>query len=438
VQEGEGSGEGVESAGPEAWGVSLVVGSTVPRLPPVFTKNAEYVSFSHTSFAHVAMLTLLSLVFPLSLGRHFFLANNNTIRVHSASTSQPISTLSIGQDAHTAAITAYTLNPSNPLQLVTSSLDGSLKVWDYLDGSLVRTINLPGPVTHIVAGQEGSWYAATNSKGGKQYSSSSPHWLLFYLLAFVAKFTLLLPPGTTKGIQSTIWKVDFSLPKPSTDSSKSSRSSHTKIQRIRPCSGLLLSSSGSFLVALGEKKAYCIRTSDLTIGFTKFVSPNLLTCGAFHPTENWFATGDSQGLVRLWYCLSDVAQSAVGRGAGGEQERMVDVEKARRTPTQTLHWHAHAVSAVAFNAAGTSVLSVGQEATLVVWSVATGGKEFAPRLGGPLISVASRPPGEAREEESWVGLDDGSVKKVGGDGRGGRTIKGGFECSKIGSSFCFN
>lgn len=145
-------------------------------------------------------------------------------------------------------------------------------------------------------------------------------------------------------------------------------------------------------------------------------------------------TGDVSGVVRLWYCLGDMDSNA----NPSAPETMVSAKGEgapagglRKTPTTTLHWHAHAVSAVAFNASGTSILSGGEEGVLVIWSVATSGKEFAPRLGGPLVSIASRRPAEGREEEFWVVLEDGSLKRLGGDGRGGRSIKGGYESSRI-------
>ena len=168
-------------------------------------------------------------------------------------------------------------------------------------------------------------------------------------------------------------------------------------------------------------------------------------CGSFHPKEDWFVTGDTSGVVRLWYCLGEMDSNNTSNGnntSGGGVETMISSKGEgapataglRKTPTTTLHWHSHAVSTVAFNSSGTSILSGGEEGVLVIWSVATSGKEFAPRLGGPLVSIACREGAEGREEEYWVGLEDGSFKRLGGDGRGGRMIKGGCESSRISES----
>ncbi|KAL7417577.1 hypothetical protein BDY24DRAFT_437908 [Mrakia frigida] len=404
--EGEQGGQGGGGAG--EWGSSLIAGSAVPKLAPVFTRDAS----------------------------HFFLSLSSSIRIHSSLTSQPISTLSSPSSSngqgHTAPITAYLVNPLNPLQLVTASLDATIKVWDFLDASLLRTIPCPGPVTHLCVGTEGEakgvWFGAVETKAKAKKAKGEP-----------------TPSSTHSGPQASIWRLSIlsSTPRRTSSNTPLTQSflGHSRIGKIRPCSSLLISPSGTYLVALAGPKAYCINTRDYSVGFSKFVSPENLTCGAFHPKEDWFVTGDTSGVVRLWYCLGEMESngSAVGGGGVGG-ERMVSAKGEgapasaggpRKTPTTTLHWHSHAVSTVAFNSAGTSILSGGEEGVLVVWSVATSGKEFAPRLGGPLVSIAVREGAEGREEEVWVGLEDGSLKRLGGDGRGGRVVKGGCESSRI-------
>jgi NET1-associated nuclear protein 1 (U3 small nucleolar RNA-associated protein 17) len=166
------------------------------------------------------------------------------------------------------------------------------------------------------------------------------------------------------------------------------------VGKARYTHGLSYSPSGAWLVAIGGHKAYVCRTSDIRAGFTKLVSPEKLTCLAFHPTDDFFATGDSKGLVRLWYCLNDSIPSGV---AGVE----------KKAPTTTLHWHAHAVSSLAFTANGAYLLSGGEEAVLVIWQLHTGKKEFIPRVGAPITSVTLST-SRSREEEYLLGLSDAS------------------------------
>lgn len=159
-----------------------------------------------------------------------------------------------------------------------------------------------------------------------------------------------------------------------------------------------MSPSGSWLVAIGGHKAYVAPTSNLKAGFTKFVSPEALTCLSFHPSEEYFATGDEKGNIRLWYCLNEAATAYVPA-----------VEK--RAPTTTLHWHAHAVSALSFTPNGAYLLSGGEEAVLVIWQLHSGKKEFVPRVGAPISSIAvSR--SVAAEEEYLLGLADATFAFV--------------------------
>lgn len=174
---------------------------------------------------------------------------------------------------------------------------------------------------------------------------------------------------------------------------KSSRIS--AVGKTRSTTALAISPNGSWIVAIAGHKAYVARTASLKSGFTKYVSPERLTCLAFHPSDQYFATGDSEGHIRLWHCLNDqVATEAVG------------VEK--RTQTTTLHWHAHAVSSIAFTPNGAYLLSGGEESVLVIWQLHSGKKEFVPRVGAPINTVVVSRTEGAVEEEYLLGLADAS------------------------------
>ena len=171
------------------------------------------------------------------------------------------------------------------------------------------------------------------------------------------------------------------------------------IGKIRFPSGLGFSASGAWLVATASHKVYIARTSDLSTGFTKYVSPDRLTCLAFHPLEDYFASGDDKGVVRLWYCLNDDLPVNVR-----------DVEK--RTETRPLHWHAHAVSSITFSRNGAYLLSGGEEAVLVIWQLHTGRKDFIPRVGAPISTVSVTKSLRTGEEEYLLGLVDATFAFV--------------------------
>ena len=159
----------------------------------------------------------------------------------------------------------------------------------------------------------------------------------------------------------------------------------------------------------------------------KFVSDHPFTCGSFSPDrtlggrssqEEWFATGDSRGIIRLWHGLGMAfaqVDAVAGRTSGAPEPGKTgypDTEK--RLPTTSLHWHAHAVAAIAFTPSGAQLLSAGEESVLVQWHLASGKREYIPRLGGAaILSLSVRLGSRGVEEEWWMGLADGGVVRIG-------------------------
>lgn len=212
---------------------------------------------------------------------------------------------------------------------------------------------------------------------------------------------------------------------------------------------LFVAPSSIYLIALAGNKAYTYllpsafppSASSSSVGpsvaaaedkspmpqCVKFVSDNSLTCGAFAPadklaihggkgkaSEDWFATGDERGVIRLWHGLGRAFAllNNSSSGAAGTSEQVQGAE--RRLPTTSLHWHAHAVAALAFTPGGSQLLSVGEESVLVQWHLASGKREYIPRLGGrPIVSLAVKEGKRGQEEEWYVALQDGSRMKVG-------------------------
>ncbi|WWD15791.1 hypothetical protein CI109_100215 [Kwoniella shandongensis] len=341
-------------------------------------------------------------------GRFYFTVAHNSIHIHSstAPSFHRLSTLSSTHpDGHQKPITSLHLSPLNPFQILTSSEDGTVKLWDWVEGRLVRTIEFKdndAQVRHICFGEVlGKWClfaAITSAKSGSSHKVQ--HRLVRVRLT-----------GASPG--------PFVIGKLSA-----------------PPVALMMSPRSTYLVALAGNKAYTYRmpsptklTSDVwTIQPTcvKLVADQPFTCGAFCPEktlataseEEWFATGDQKGAIRLWHGLAqafrqvDLAAQAAYGGATDSSKAAPETEK--RLPTTTLHWHAHAVSAIAFTPSGSQLLSVGEESVLVQWHLASGKREYIPRLGGrPIISLAVRRGGRGGEEEWWMSLADGSVIRVG-------------------------
>lgn len=168
-----------------------------------------------------------------------------------------------------------------------------------------------------------------------------------------------------------------------------------------PLSGLVISSSGSHIVATFGNTIYTLRLAQLTSPMVEYTSPNLLTCLTFHPHDEIFATGDTEGIIRIWYCL----------GPRGTMPRLTKSSDKRGTqaPTSVLHWHAHAVGSLAFSSNGAYLLSGGEEAVFVVWQLQSRHKEFVPRVGAPIEHITITPEGSSSEQGYLLSLADGGL-----------------------------
>ncbi|KAH8099362.1 WD40 repeat-like protein [Cristinia sonorae] len=316
-------------------------------------------------------------------GSYFFSVNGPSVKIYSVATGRVVSTLYPLQ--HTPAadidseargtITCMALNPHNAYQLITGSLDGVVRVWDFVDAVLLKTLDVGKPVHHL----------AVHERFRDE---------VFVSVARPAKRVNSKGNPTANGDNNSVMRVVLKATDATVNLPVQTPSESHTIGKTRGSSGLAFSPSGSWLVVTAGHKAYVASTSNLKAGFTKFVSPDKLTCLAFHPSEEYFATGDEKGVVRLWYCLND---SVSPESTGTE----------KKATTTTLHWHAHAVSSLAFTANGAYLLTGGEEAVLVIWQLHTGKKEFVPRLGAPIINVAISN-ATTGEESYLVGLADAS------------------------------
>ncbi|KAG6380891.1 quinon protein alcohol dehydrogenase-like superfamily [Boletus reticuloceps] len=325
---------------PRRWRWSPLTDSSTSLHPPIFTRD----------------------------GSHFFSIVGSTIKIYSATSGKIISTLPGSQDhGHTDIITSAVLSPQNAFQLITASLDGTIKIWDFLEGVLLRTIGLDQPIHHV----------CTHEK------------IKDHLFVAAVKNKKTQEPGHTDVLQESCIVFRVSLKSQGSGSpEKAQRPSQVvPIGKTRTTAGLAVSASGERLIAIAGHKAYVAPISNLKSGFTKFVSPEPLTCLAVHPFEDYFATGDAKGVVRLWYCLDPKLVKVVG------------VEK--KSQTSTLHWHAHAVSSVAFTTNGAYLLSGGEESVLVIWQLHSGKREFVPRVGSPITNIVVSPSRLAEEEYLW-------------------------------------
>ena len=156
----------------DVWSWTSLVDCSPSTHPAVFTKDGRYVFKPPDHFQ--ALSTFCS--------RYFFSVVGSSVKIHASSTGHVVSTLSVVthggstshfDSGHTAKITSALLNPHNQFQLITASLDGCIKFWDYLDGTLLQTIRLPQPIFMIAAHSKVKDYIfVVTSRGTKRQTPS--------------------------------------------------------------------------------------------------------------------------------------------------------------------------------------------------------------------------------------------------------------------------
>lgn len=244
------------------------------------------------------------------------------IKLFSASTCERIGELY----GHTDTVTSVIVNPHNRMQILSSSYDGTVRVWDFYEGSCLETYQIGSPILNFVMTDRNTLYLNIDGKlsSRKQHQSCR-----------VIKYNT---------------KSNKSFP----------------CYKSRACRGLVRSPCGSFLASISKNTLFIwnIKAEKLV----KHKHTNTLTSIAFSPSAGkYIATGDSEGKIIRWFrCFDD----------GGNVVRT------------TLHWHAHAVHSLAFSEDGSYLLSGGEEAVFVLWQVDTNHKQFIPRLGSTISHIS--------------------------------------------------
>uniref|UniRef100_A0A8C2AGS6 WD repeat domain 75 n=1 Tax=Cyprinus carpio TaxID=7962 RepID=A0A8C2AGS6_CYPCA len=81
-----------------------------------------------------------------NLGCRFVLcASGDLVKVYSTRTEEWLHSL----QGHTNQVTGITLNPANHLQVYSCSVDGTVKLWDFIDGILIKTFVIGCPLFAI-------------------------------------------------------------------------------------------------------------------------------------------------------------------------------------------------------------------------------------------------------------------------------------------------
>ncbi|KAG2174669.1 hypothetical protein INT44_006933 [Umbelopsis vinacea] len=304
--------------------------------------KSEKGSSLHQTKALAGVLSRFPIVFTKD-SKYFFCCVSNTIKIYNVTSGEVVKTLSTSalQGGHRDTVTALCLNPKNPLQLYSASLDGTIKLWDYNDNILLKTHQVNLPIENMVISPQHpeNAYIVTRRSG------SNPE---------------------TKG-KTAVYRYAFQ------------KSNHpeglTRITKSKDSSVIAVSADGRFLATASRYRISIWEiTNDKEVSkedVRTYTSPELVTCLAFSPTEPCLAIGDEAGKITLYYCFTP---------------------ETEKTPvTALMHWHHRPLNTLSFTADGVYLLSGGEEPVLVMWQLETGHKQFLPRVGGEIKSITISP-----------------------------------------------
>ncbi|NXX19747.1 WDR75 protein, partial [Podargus strigoides] len=270
--------------------------------------------------------------------KYLLCASGDFVKIYSVATEETLQLMG----GHADLVTGIQLNPHNHMQLYSSSLDGTIKLWDFMDGIPIKTFTVGSKLLalYTLAHSEDSVFVVI-PKSGKRDTFQ------------------LVSVKLTKGAGQDLEAKELSVVLDGVDASPK-------------CTAF--GREGAYVASVKELnlQVYFFKQKQLNRFSVKAMKTrnNHFTCIACHPTEDCIATGHADGKIRLW------------RNFYHKKEYTFSM----------LHWHHDTVMDLAFSIEGTSLLSGGVESVLVLWHNGSEcKKDFLPRLGSAIeyISMSS-------------------------------------------------
>ena len=230
--------------------------------------------------------------------------------------------------SHADDVIALQVNPTNSLQLLSTSVDGVTHAWDINDFSHLYSINFPRKIHSFTANKSNTFLLFGNGDTVKYttkiFSNQGQEKLKKYLSARTPVF-----------------------------SSQSSR-----------CLLLYTRGEDDYLITYSKKSLIVYSASSQELHC--YDKSHAITCLAVASSSPTLAFGNTTGCIFIWHDFT-----------AGEES------------VTRLHWHAHAVLSLGFSSDGAYLLSGGEESVLVVWQVDTLKRQFRPRIGAEIRRIVS-------------------------------------------------
>uniref|UniRef100_A0A8C6HH91 WD repeat domain 75 n=1 Tax=Mus spicilegus TaxID=10103 RepID=A0A8C6HH91_MUSSI len=202
--------------------------------------------------------------------KYIFCVSGDFVKVYSTTTEECVHIL----HGHTDLVSGILINPSNHLQLYSCSFDGTIKLWDYVDGILIKTFTI-GPKLH-------AFFIPLHAEDSVFLTISKEEPDIFQLVS------VKLPKSTSQDVEAR--QLTFVL---------------DYINRSPKC--IAFGNEGEYVAAVRDfyLSVYFFKkkkTCNFTLPSTKNKknAKNKFTCVACHPKEDCIASGHMDGKIRLW------------------------------------------------------------------------------------------------------------------------------------------
>lgn len=245
-------------------------------------------------------------------------------------------------------MTGVLLKPSNHLQVYSCSVDGTVNLWDFTDGVLIKTFVIGYPVYSIYASakHEGVFFVVIPTKSDKR-----------------SEFFQLVAVHTSQSGDQQVEVQELSEVLGDVSSDPAAIHFGRGGEYIASVKGLKLE-----VYLFRKQKAFRFYLKE----GNKKGGKNAFTCVSCHPKDDCIATGHEDGKIRLWR----------------------NFNHSKEYTYSTLHWHHNAVSSLCFTPEGTNLLSGGIESVLVQWRYnQESERDFLPRLGAAITHITVSPDG---------------------------------------------
>ncbi|KAI7755931.1 hypothetical protein M8C21_023302 [Ambrosia artemisiifolia] len=313
--------------------------------------------------------------------KKLLVCTGNTVSVFSTDTGLQVAEL----EGHTALVTSVMVVPvSTPASAIlcycwTTSLDGTIRYWDFSVPELMKTVNIQLPVYSMVIPS----LLARQSENSETQSDT---------YAYISvENTKAEQNKQRKELRVQILKCNLS---------KSRLVRGVILSEIKKPENITISPNGKYFGIHEKRKirVWEVPTKDaknISCRKLKLSHTKNLSCIAFHPTDRILAAGDATGRILLWRGFGDKTFA----GTDLENEKLLKDEDDKpgvrgngdADSCTTWHWHSSEVKVLCFSSDGAYLFSGGKEGVLVGWQLDTGKKKFLPRIGTPLLNFTTSP-----------------------------------------------